>query len=1097
MPRLPFLFVLIALGAIFACTQLTADAQSNRSERGGALDGDLFAGLEARLVGPAGMSGRIAAVDALASNPNFMVVGAATGGVWISENGGLNWTPVFDDMPVNSIGAVAINQQNPDIIWIGTGEGNTRNSTSIGAGVYKSIDRGKTFEYVGLAPTERIHRIALHPTNPDVAYVAALGQLWGENIERGVYKTEDGGDSWEKILYIDQKTGATDIQMDPVNPQKLFASMWQFRRWPYFFKSGGAGSGLYVSHDGGDNWKQLTEEDGLPKGELGRSAFAIAPSNPERVYALIEANKSALARSDDGGVTWKLINEDVDINDRPFYYNDLAVDPKDPNRVYRIGSRVKLSVDGGKSFAFIPAINCCAASNTVHIDTHAWWINPHNPQHMINGNDGGIAITHDHGDTWRFVSNLPLAQFYHIAVDDAQPYNILGGLQDNGSWRGPSEVWENGGIRNLHWQEVAFGDGFDTQADPENNEEGYAMSQGGNLYRWSLTTGEVRFIRPPEPEDGTELRFNWDAGFAQDPFDPATIYYGSQFVHKSTDRGRTWEIVSSDLTTNNPEFQTFTESGGITPDVTAAENYTTITVIAPSPIEQGVIWVGTDDGRVHVTRDGGSSWTSLERRAGAASGGWVAMIEPSPHNAGTAFITMDDHRRGNMQPFAFRMEAYGARWQSIVTRDVEGYALSIRQDQIDPDLLFLGTEFGLYVSLDGGRQWTKWTAGVPTASVMDMAIQQRENDLIVGTHGRAAFVIDDYSALRNLSLSDFSERFALLHVGDGQQYVARQTPSTRFPGSGEFRAKNEPYGAMITFMASGDDLPHPDDVKDRQRRIDQRTQAASSSEEEGDDEKKAKDKDLKVTVEILNGDGDVIRTFKQDVHQGLNRVVWNMRQDGLPVIPPAKPAKDGTLPSGLEVLPGTYTARISFEDAEESRGFEVLADPRRSYSDADRQANFAQQTAVLELSRKAGDAIRRIDEARGDIDTVTALVDMAIKKQEVDKDDEDHPLNALKKQAGELKTSLTDSEKAFRVPPKTRGIVFGGDKVFSKIGSAQFYLSSSYDRPVAAVTSAIATAEESLNSSITELNKLLETDLPALREAVQAADIGLLRQEPL
>ncbi|MEO1476845.1 MAG: hypothetical protein AAFS13_10740, partial [Pseudomonadota bacterium] len=541
------------------------------------------------------------------------MAGASTGGVWISENGGLNWTPVFDDQPVASIGAVAINQQNPDIIWVGTGEGNVRNSTSVGGGVYKSLDGGKTWNYIGLRESERIHRIALHPTDPNIAYIAALGPLWGDGETRGVFRTTDGGETWDKILYVDERTGATDIRMVPGNPQKLFAGMWEFRRQPFFFKSGGPGSGVYMSLDGGDTWKELTEEDGLPKGELGRSAFAISPANPDRIYALVEAEESALARSDDGGVSWSLVNTDYDINDRPFYYGDISVDPQNPNLVYRVGSRVKVSEDGGKTFEYMPAIDCCAASNTVHIDTHAWWINPNNPEHMIDGNDGGIAITQDGGETWRFVSNLPLAQFYHIAVDNDVPYNILGGLQDNGSWRGPSEVFENGGIRNFHWQEVAFGDGFDTQTDPENVRRGYAMSQGGVLYRWDLDTGETRFIRP-DPVAGEDLRFNWNSGFAQDPFDPTTIYLGSQFVHKSTDRGLTWDVISSDLTTNNPDTQTFRESGGLTPDVTAAENYNSITMIVPSGIEQDVIWVGTDDGRVHITRDGGTNWESLEGR---------------------------------------------------------------------------------------------------------------------------------------------------------------------------------------------------------------------------------------------------------------------------------------------------------------------------------------------------------------------------------------------------------------------------------------------------------------------------------------------------
>lgn len=1056
------------------------------------IDSDLFAGMKARLVGPAGMSGRIAAIDSVASDPNTIVVGASTGGLWMSHNGGLSWEPVFDDQPVASIGAVAINQKNPDIIWVGTGEGNVRNSTSVGGGVYKSIDGGKTFTYIGLEKTERIHRIALHPDNPEIAYVAALGQLWSANPERGLYKTTDGGKTWNKVLYVDQNTGATDVRMMPGNPDKLIAGMWEFRRWPYFFKSGGAGSGIYISHDGGANWDQITHEDGLPKGELGRSAFAISPANPDRIYALIEAEKSALARSDDGGKSWALVNEDADINDRPFYYNDLAVDPKDPNRVYRIGSRVKLSIDGGKTFEFIEAIDCCATSNDIHIDTHAWWINPNDPRHMIDGNDGGIAITRDHGKTWRFVRNLPLAQFYHIAVDNDTPYNIYGGLQDNGSWRGPSEVWENGGIRNFHWQEVSFGDGFDTIPDPKDSSKGWSQSQGGTLYGWDLNTGEVRLLQPTTPDADNELRFNWNAGFAVNPFNSDTIYLGSQFLHKSTDRGLTWSVISEDLTTNNPNLQTFKQSGGITPDVTAAENYTTITMVAPSRVEEGVIWVGTDDGRVHNTRDGGATWTSVEKRAGGVPrGGWITMIEPSPHDAGAAFITIDDHRRGNMIPYVYKVTNYGQTWRSLTTSEIQGYALSIKQDPVDPNLLFLGTEFGLHVSLNGGRNWVKWTQGIPTVSVSDLAIQERESDLIVATHGRAAFVIDDYSALRNLAATDFDNRFSVLGATNGQQYVARQSPSTRFTGNGEFRADNEPYGAIVTFMASGDDIPHPDEKRERARKISERTNTNAADESDADSETP-----LMVKVTVLDSSGTELRKFSQEAHQGINRVVWGMRQDGLLPAPPAE-LEDGSLPPGLEVLPGQFTMKLEFDGQEETIDFQVLADPRASYSSADRRENYQAQSLVVALQKRSNNAIRSIAEARRDIDTITAIVETVKTVQNIKPDAEDHPLNLLGEQATEVKKKLDEAEARFRVPADTKGIVYNNDKANSLIGTAGTYLGSSYAAPTQAAHQAIDIAETTLDSAIETLNSVLSNDLAQFRNAVEEADLGLLGQQPI
>ncbi|HEX6865345.1 MAG TPA: hypothetical protein VF414_21130, partial [Thermoanaerobaculia bacterium] len=572
----------------------------------GAVDPDLLAGMKARSIGPSGMSGRVAAVDAVESNPDTIWAGAATGGVWKSVDGGLTWRPVFDDQPVASVGALAIDQSNPDVVWVGTGEGNVRNSVSIGNGVYRTLDGGRTWQHLGLEKSERIYRIVLHPSNPDVAWVTAMGQLWGENPERGVYKTEDGGKTWNRILYVDEKTGASDLVIDPSNPNHLIASMWQFRRWPWFFKSGGPGSGLYSTYDGGRTWKKATQEDGMPEGELGRIGLAISRSNPEIVYAMVEASPSALLRSDDGGKSWKSVNTRYDVNPRPFYFGDIRVDPVWPNRVYSLDYDVRVSNDSGKTF------EQGISGNEIHGDFHALWIDPNNPDHLISGGDGGLGISYDRGRTNRAVTNLPLAQFYHIAVDNDLPYNVYGGMQDNSSWRGPSSGLTFGGIRNHEWLLVGFGDGFETLPDPQDSKIGYSMWQGGNLGRFNLNTSELRDIKPPAP-DGTKLRFNWNAGLATDPFTPGTIYYGSQFLHKSTDRGETWTIISPDLTTNDPEKQKQDESGGLTIDVTAAENHTTIIAIAPSPLQQGVIWVGTDDGRLHVTRDGGKTWESVEK----------------------------------------------------------------------------------------------------------------------------------------------------------------------------------------------------------------------------------------------------------------------------------------------------------------------------------------------------------------------------------------------------------------------------------------------------------------------------------------------------
>lgn len=1065
----------------FLLLTLAVSASSHAAQ----LDSRLFAGMEARNIGPAGMSGRISSIAALASDPNIIVIGSATGGVWRSDNGGLTWTPLFDDQSVNSIGAVAMNQNYPDIIWVGTGEGAVRNSTSIGDGMYRSTDGGHSWTKIGLEGSERINRIALHPTDPDIAYVSALGPLWNDGGERGVYRTTDGGKSWTRVLAgANERTGAADIWLDQRNPNKLFAAMWEFRRWPYQFKSGGPGSGLYRSIDGGESWIELTPEDGIPDGELGRAVFAIAPSDSRRVYALVEAEKSALIRSDDGGISWETVNDEVGITDRPFYYTLLDVDPQDPDTVYNVESRVRRSIDGGKTFAHIEAIDCCTPGTTIHIDTHAWWINPSDPEHMISGNDGGIAITRDGGDTWRFVENLPLAQFYHVAVDNEHPYHVYGGLQDNGSWRGAAETFDVGGLRNLHWREVDFGDGFDTVPDPEIPRTGYGMSQGGQLARWNLDTGEERLIRPNPPTPDTDLRFNWSAGFAIDPFDPATIYYGSQFLHKSTDRGLSWTTISGDLTTDNSEWQSFRESGGITLDVTAAENYTTIVAVAPSTLEEGVIWVGTDDGRIQLTRDGGESWTSLEGRVrGVPDNSWVPMIYPSPHDAGSAFVVFDNHRRGDFAAYVYRTDNYGQRWQRLADETISGYALSILQDPRDPQLLWLGTEFGLYLSLNGGGDWSQYSAGVPTSSVMDLAFQERENDLVLGTHGRGIFVLDDISPLRRLADADLDSRLLLLGATDGQQYDSNAVTAGRFWGNGEFVAPNEAYGVVLTFLANGNDLPHPDDELEKARKAAQR--AAGDDRESDGDEEDAVATPTKVTVTVTNASGDTVRSFTREVHQGINRVVWSMTHDGLPPLPGKKEAPDADLPEGIRALPGDYTLTVALGDAEQSVRARVIKDPRSSTDPEAMAANHAMQQTLQAMGARINAALASVVTARRDLKTIETLIEQA-------SDPSAH--EALAEQAKAAAKQLESLESAFRVPEETKGRPYADDRAANMLNRAWSFLTSTYNAPSPTAEAFAALAEARIDEAVSALNDYLAGDFADLRAAFRASGLGLLVQ---
>lgn len=1014
----------------------------------GVLDPALLAGLKARSIGPAGMSGRVAVIEAVESNRDIVYVGAATGGVWKSTNGGLTWKPIFDDQPVAAVGAVAVFQPNPDIVWVGTGEANPRNSASVGNGVYRSLDAGETWTHLGLDDTERIARILTHPTRPEVAYVAAMGKMWGENEERGVYKTEDGGKTWTRSLYVDVRTGCADLAVDPANPDHLIAAMWDYRRWPWFFRSGGPGSGLYSTWDGGITWKRATEEDGLPKGDLGRIGVAFCRNVPSTVYAIVEAEKSALLRSDDGGRAWRTVNSETNVSGRPFYYSDLRVDPERPDRVYQLSSLARVSEDGGKSWRVL------IGWNALHPDHHAMWIDPQDPEFIWNGNDGGVGVSQDRGATWRFVGNLPLAQYYHIAVDNLTPYNVYGGMQDNGSWRGPNAVWENGGIRNHHWEEVGFGDGFDTRPDPADPLRGYSMSQEGYLMRWDVRTGERKSIRPAAPNDSTDLRFNWNTGLAVDPFDAGTIYLGSQFVHKSPDRGETWTIISPDLTTNNPEWQKQRETGGITPDVTGAENFTTIITIAPSPLERGLIWVGTDDGRVQVTRDGGGSWASVEGNAGGVPrNSWVPHICPSKFDAAVAYVVFDDHRRSNWAPYVFKVSDYGRRWQSLATDDLVGYCLTIEQDPVKRDLLFLGTEFGLFVSTNDGASWMRWKHGVPTVSVMDLMVHPREHDLVIATHGRAAYILDDIRPLRTVTAEILAKPLHLFDIPPAQQYVVKQTGGSRFPGAGEFRGENRPYGAMITWSMSGEGLPHPDDKIERERkeqkRIDERNErrrlegtpvpdqpetpmvnkpraerdtklkqqgrakereqsvatreaatkagepgAASEAAEAGGEEPGAggrggpgrqRDKGPQVDIRITDAAGHLVRKLKAPAKLGVNRFVWDLSSEPFKEPPRERQGWEGN-EGGPEVTPGTYTVTIKFKDDEVKGTVQVLADPRLTSTTASRQANWDAQQRAGKLQEVVAEAVQRIKDTAADADVLAKKVNTALAKEKEERE---------------------------------------------------------------------------------------------------------------
>ncbi|MEQ9591592.1 MAG: hypothetical protein RLN86_03285, partial [Cyclobacteriaceae bacterium] len=778
------LFLLLLLGSMSVLAQQ--------------IDMNLFKDMKPRNIGPAGMSGRVTAIDVVTANPNIIFVGTASGGMWKSENGGTSFVPLFQDEKASSVGALAINQSNPSEIWIGTGEGNPRNSLTGGNGIYKSIDGGNTWKHMGLEATKNIHRVIIHRDDPNTIIVGAIGSPWGEQEERGVYKTTDGGKTWKKVLYVDKKTGVGDLVVDPTNPNKLIAAMWEHRRWPWYFNSGGPGSGLYVSYDAGDTWKKKTATDGLPKGDLGRIGLAIAPSSPNIVYALVEAKKNGLYKSEDGGEKWSLVST-KNIGGRPFYYADIFVDSKNENRIYNLHTFVDVSQDGGKTFERL------IDPSLVHVDNHAWYGHPENPDFLICGNDGGLVVSRDRGKTWNFAENLPLAQFYHINVDNALPYHVYGGLQDNGSWRGPSQVWRRSGIRNAYWDRVGGGDGFDVVPDPvDEARHGYSLSQGGNISRYDLMTGSRQFIKP-FLADGTELRYNWNAGIAVDPIDKTTLYIGSQYLLKSTDKGASWEKISPDLTTNDPQKQKQATTGGLSLDNSGAENHCTILSVAPSPLQKDVIWVGTDDGNVQLTTDGGKNWTNvISRMPGAPKNAWITQIRASTYNANEAFVVINNYRQSDMKPYLYRTRDMGKTWTNMVSeQSIWGYTLAVVQDPVEPNLIFLGSEYGLYVSVDNGKTWTKWTSGFPTVSTMDLAIQPREADLVIGTFGRAVWILDDTRPLREMAKAGYNTSLnANLNVFEpATAYLINEGEANgyRSTGDGLYEGENKKPGAHLSY----------------------------------------------------------------------------------------------------------------------------------------------------------------------------------------------------------------------------------------------------------------------------------------------------------
>jgi photosystem II stability/assembly factor-like uncharacterized protein len=894
---------------------------------------DKLKNLEFREIGPAIMGGRIDDFAVVESNPNIVFVGVASGGVWRTTNNGTTWEPVFDKEGVSTIGDIAIAPSDASIVWVGTGEPNNRQSSSWGDGAYKSLDGGKTWQRMGLAATHHIGRIVIHPKNPDVVYVAAQGHLWGANAERGVYKTADGGKTWTQALKINEDTGVGDIAMDPESPDTLYAAAYERRRTPYGFNGGGPDSAIYKTTDGGATWKKLTK--GLPYengGDTGRIGLDIYRKDPNIVYALVQHEKGGIFRSEDKGETWKKMS---DTDPRPSYYSQVRVDPNNDLRIWALGASMYYSEDGGKKFS-------TERVKSIHGDFHAMWIDPRDSNHVITGSDGGIHWSYDNGKTWDFMNTIAIGQFYELGLDNQKPYKICGGLQDNGSWCGPSNSLSSDGIMNEDWQVVHGADGFYVQIDPVEPWIVYAEGQDGYIDRRDLRTGQQRSIRPEAKAGEPHYRFQWNSPVAVSAHDHKTIYYSGNYLFKSADRGDSWTRLSGDLTTGVDRNKL--QISGKTPDKNTlsrhdgVQEYPTITTLSESPLTPNVLWAGTDDGNLQVTRDAGKSWKNVASRVpGVPKGTYVSRVVASKYAEGAAYASFDGHRSDDYKIYIFLTTDYGENWKAIHGGIPEsaGSAHVVREHPRNPNLLFAGTEFGLWMSWDRGANWTAFKNNFPTVPVDDIEIQTRENDLVLGTHGRSIWIFDDLTPVEKLDASVAESDITFFGPRPATTWHLRNRRWSA--GQKMFTGKNPPYGAILNYYLKEGvppEAPKTDkDDKDKSA-ADEKAKAADVGKKEG-----------KVKISVFSKDGSLVRELDGPGAAGVNRTNWDLRWSS-----PAEPTAEQLEaiaagfdfgPRGPLVEPGEYTLKIKAGEKSAEQKVVVEEDSRVTISEADRAARRA------------------------------------------------------------------------------------------------------------------------------------------------------------
>ncbi|MEZ4415445.1 MAG: hypothetical protein R3E10_06795 [Gemmatimonadota bacterium] len=998
-----------------------------------ALD-DVLATFQPRAVGPAKMGGRTVDFAVYEANPSIFYAASASGGLLKTVNGGISWENVFDDQATVSIGDVAINPNDPDIVWVGTGEANNRQSSSWGDGLYKSTDGGSTWTHMGLRDSHHIGRIVVHPIDTDIVYVAAVGHLWGPNMERGVFMTTDGGQTWEHVLAIDENTGVIDLALDPLNPKTLYAAAYARRRSGWGFNGGSETGGIFKSVDGGRSWRELSK--GLPKGATGRIGLDIYRSDPNIVYAVIEAEDGGVFRSDDKGESWTRMS---DLNPRPMYFSQIRVDPNDDDRIYLGGVQLHVSDDGGRTFS-------AEGAPGVHLDHHAFWIDPSDSRHLLDGNDGGTWQSRDKALTWEHLNNYPIGQFYDVAADMQEPYHIFGGMQDNATWGGPSGVRDRQGISNEDWYMVLACDGMYVAVDPSDEQAVYTNCQNGRIVRYDRRTGERQSVMPDLGPEEPALRWNWTTPIVVSAHDERTLYTGGNRLFRSTDRGHSWVVISPDLT-RQIDRDTLPLMGVRGTDVTLSKHdgmtsFGNITALAESPLNGQLLYVGTDDGKVHVTRDGGATWTDLtDRVRGVPPMLYVSRLTPSRVAEGTVYLSFDGHRSDNFEAYVFVSTDYGQTWRSIVSNLDRGPVYVIAEDPRNPDLLHLGTEFGLYASLDRGAHWTRWPT-FPTVAVYGLMVHPRDNDLILATHGRSFLIFDDISALQQMGSGTMAEAAHLFDPRPGRQFIPNE--NGWFLGGREYHAPNPEFGTALSYWLG-------------------------TAQEDS------------VTLTISDRSGTAVRELKGPGTAGLHRLLWDLRAEPYGALGEGLAGALNLSELGPFVLPGEYQVALSVGAAQRTTTVRVNGDPQIRISDADRKQRYEMLVALTSMQKTAGQAADAVNALRTQVDELSSWVGKNEDAPEAVKTRTEE----VTKQVAELRRRLLggrpggdDEDEENRLPP-----------VRQRINGLKSQVIGAQALPTALQQETFAGIRPDLDAVVADINAAIERTLPELYRLL--ADNGI------